>query len=242
MADCVPPTSVAISLTHNLFSNKTFIIFTLVESANTLNSSAISIIVSSSSNSFLPLATSLVKFIIYTIVYFGFVFGYLLLGLKVNINFLGCKLIVYYSVYYYIGYCFRIFQEKAITIYKRQENIILCILAAGYFLGGYKFKVMAVPDTTIYIIIRFLLAISGMVTFLHFSYMIYKRLSCKVIKKIGVHTLELYYVHSFLMNSLFLNRAKVLMSMNGLLNSFILSINTGNIKLIIITNIKIAIT
>ena len=52
MADCVPPTSVAISLTHNLFSNKTFIIFTLVESANTLNSSAISIIVSSSSNSF----------------------------------------------------------------------------------------------------------------------------------------------------------------------------------------------
>ena len=48
MADCVPPTSVAISLTHNLFSNKTFIIFTLVESANTLNSSAISWIFSGS--------------------------------------------------------------------------------------------------------------------------------------------------------------------------------------------------
>lgn len=156
-------------------------------------------------------------------------------GITTDINFLGCKLIVYYSLFYLIGYLAKIYP---VLIQKANNKWLICLCYAIYFLAGNIVKVMAVPDTIIFIAIRFSLAIVGIVVVLHLTNIIYQNYKCKLIEKIGIMTLEVYYIHSFLLNVLNLNKAAQLMSLYGLINVTVVSIFIGIICPFLIFIIK----
>lgn len=135
--------------------------------------------------------------------------------------FLGIKYVMYYSVYYFIGY----FIHYHINVKPILRNDVAGFISAiVYFVGCRYYKVLILPDNIVGIIIRFILAISG-------SIIIY-RLSCKMLhlKKgqplqyIGNKTLEIYYIHSFLMRIIDIIPEKTLMSYYGIQKSILLSI------------------
>lgn len=164
------------------------------------------------------------RIMLFCVIYFALVGLLLFMGIVININFLGCKLIVYYSMYYIIGYLFMNFQSQILFIYNKFDNILLFSAMCIYFFGGYIFKIMAMPDNMMSIAIRFILALAGIIFFLNFTYSIYIKGKLKLLEKIGIFTLEIYYVHSFLMNALDINKAVVLFSLDGIINSIILTL------------------
>ncbi|MBS6340509.1 MAG: acyltransferase family protein [Eubacterium limosum] len=164
------------------------------------------------------------RLMLFCVIYFVLVGLLLFIGIVVNINFLGCKLIVYYSVYYIAGYLFMNYQDQILLIYNKIDNSLLLISMCVYFFGGYMFKIMAMPDNTLSIAIRFILALTGIIFFLNFAQYIHIKKRFKLLEKIGIFTLEIYYVHSFLMNAFDINKALVLFSMNGIVNSIMLTL------------------
>lgn len=167
------------------------------------------------------------RFVMFCILYFVFVGILLFAGIIVNINFLGCKLIVYYSVFYIAGYMFMNYQSLILLLYKKFDHFVLFISMCIYFIGGFIFKIMSMPDNLVSITIRFILAIAGIVFFINFTYYIFSKEKGNFTKKIGIYTLEIYYVHSFLMNALNINKALTLFSMDGIINTIILTLFVG---------------
>lgn len=179
-----------------------------------------------------------IKTIIFIAIYFACLCAYLAMGLVMGINFMGCKLILYYSIYYLLGYLFLNFQSCILGVFENIKEVSVFICTSVYFMGAFKIKVMAVPDTLIFIVLRAVLALAGMVTILYLSYILYKKFECRTIEMIGINTLEIYYVHSFLMNSIIISKAEKLMSLSGLINSFALTIHILGLSTVIIFIIK----
>lgn len=163
------------------------------------------------------------NYISFIVIFLGLVGIFLFIGIKTNINFGGCKLAVYYSVYYLLGYLFKCFEDEVFVLYNRFKEVLVFISYIVYFFGSARIKVMAVPDNGLFIILRTILALAGIVVFLSVTYAIYCKSSCKYIEKIGVRTLEIYYVHSFLMNILDVEKTSLLMSTGGIINVLILT-------------------
>ncbi len=170
------------------------------------------------------IASKTTKVLFFVLSYFALICGFLVVGLVMGIYFLGCKLIVYYSAYYLLGYLFLNFQDCIFSIFHRFKEPFVFVCAFIYFIGAYKIKVMVVPDTFVFIILRVILALTGIVAILSLSYNLYKTDKCKFLEIIGINSLEIYYVHSFLLNSLHVDKAEALMSTKGLVNSGVLSV------------------
>lgn len=165
-----------------------------------------------------------IKYMIMTTV-FGFLLLILMLvGLKVGMSFLGIKLIIYYSIFYYMGYLFKCYQEKMLSFFWIKKELIVFVCSSLYICGAYRFKVMDVSDTILNVAIRAVLAIVAIIACLNYFYIIYKNNSCRMIETIGVNTLEIYYVHSFLLRILNIKPAEHLMSVAGITNTVILCV------------------
>ena len=178
------------------------------------------------------------KFVLFTLFYFGLNIVFLLIGIFVGIDFLGCKLVLYYSGFYFLGYLLHNYENYFFRIYNKFGQIIVFISVSVYFILGYKFKVMAAPDYALNICIRFILAICGIITFTYIVQILYKNIKCTILRKIGLFTLEIYYVHSFLLNSIEINKSLHLMTITGLKNTLIMSVYIGLFCFLIINIVK----
>lgn len=179
-----------------------------------------------------------VRIAMFTTVYLACLCAYLVMGVAKGFNFLGCKLILYYGVYYLLGYLFLNFQDDLLAIFEKTKEIIVFLCLCIYFVGSFKLKVLVVPDTLLFIVLRFVLALAGVLTILYLSYILYQKFKCTVIEKIGINTLEIYYVHSFLLNSLTISKATTLLSVSGFINVFTLTIYIVALSIAILFIIK----
>lgn len=178
------------------------------------------------------------RIIIFIAVYFVCLCAYLVLGVYKGFDFLGCKLVLYYSMYYLLGYLFLNFQNYLLALFKRYKEIVVFLCMFIYFIGSFKIKVLIIPDTPMFVILRSSLALAGILTILYLSYILYKEFKCKTIEKIGINTLEIYYVHSFLLNSLDIAKATTLMSLGGLINASVLTLYIMGISTTVIFIVK----
>lgn len=182
-----------------------------------------------------------IKTIVFIISFFLFIGIYLLNAIFVNINFLGCKLIVLYSLFYLIGIIFKNYEENILQFYKKYKNIILGFSIAIFFIGGKFIKVLCIEDNIYGLVIRWFLGIAASIVIMELIYKIYnKKIKKEVILKIGRNTLEVYYVHTMLMNILDVEKANNLFSYQGISNVLIETLFISITCLLIINIIKLS--
>ena len=165
------------------------------------------------------------KIIVFTCLFFLFILIYLLNAIFVNINFLGCKLIVLYSFFYIVGIWFKNYEENIKKIYNKYKNIILTCAVAIFFIGGKFISALCIEDNIYGLMIRWCLGLFASIVVMEVAYDFYKiGVKKQLIIKIGTSTLEIYYVHSMLMNILRLSKADTLFSQQGMINVLIESV------------------
>lgn len=138
-------------------------------------------------------------FIIYTLTFFVFIILYSFPSIKLGFNFIGIKYVMYYSLFFYLGYIWHFLQSTKIVniINKKRLDIMAAVFSLIYFVIIINFNLFLASDTNIaQVSLRLLCSILGCYMIIYFVF------NCKLISKfanflsyIGNLTLEIYYIH-----------------------------------------------
>lgn len=177
--------------------------------------------------------SSLVKYIIRNVVnYYKYIYLYILcfilfllpffgIAVFVTLDFMGSKLILYYSFYYLLGNCIGYFKhilnkDNKALILIHDYGFLTSIITFLFIIN--KWSLLLIDDNLIGIIIKIIAALSGSYV-LVFSVLYYKNIVNKtIIPKIGKYTLEIYFVHLFYINLMNIDNNYNLYSVLGLTN------------------------
>lgn len=159
-------------------------------------------------------------------------------------SFLGTKLILYYSIFYLIGYlvkCFKIeiknFLNKVI-IKCKLIDIMYAVCLFVFAILVYNFTFLNMEDNLLGISIRIISALSGIYILTYICYMYKDKLKNTMLAYIGKNTLEIYYVHSLLVRIMDIDNNAPLFTIKGFFNSSILLLMLSLFTYIIIITVK----
>ena len=153
------------------------------------------------------------KLIIYSIMYGICLLPFLGLAIVMGTSFLGSKFVLYYSVFYWMGFAWKtvagIISNKSEQVNLKIEgllNIIVVIAFVIYFALVSSFNIAEFDDRFHEIIIRFTASVCGIFLVIKTVYAVYSENNqcCKFLAYVGNYTLEIYYIH-YLFISFFAN-------------------------------------
>lgn len=119
-------------------------------------------------------------------------------------SFLGCKFVLYYSLFYWIGFAWKTITgiaywrtEKAKIQIKKILDICTVVAFIIYFGLLSRFNIAVAGDGLLEIIIRFIVSVSGIYIVVKTVYSVYTVANpfCKFLTFVGNYTLEVYYIH-----------------------------------------------
>ena len=164
--------------------------------------------------------SNVVKVAIFTMAFFGIVGCFGLIGLKFGFDFLGAKYIVFYSVLYYLGYLF----HYLISVKRLLANDgFVAVCTVIFFIGANYFKILLLPDSLVYMGIRIVLALAGAGVLYRIAVYLSEKGKTLKLDVIGMFTLEIYYVHSFLLRVIDFEAEAKLMSYDAILKALVLA-------------------
>ena len=180
---------------------------------------------------------SIIRFFLESIVFFASLIIWVVLAITVSPAFLGCKLILYYSIFYYSGYIYHKYIENKLNTMETAKNIIFAIFS---IIGVYvicHFEVFTSDDSIKTILIRL---ISGFTLSFSIVFMVIKRqdfFEKYHFNWIGKYSLEIYYVHGIAF-SLMQISSQTLYTVDGMLTFLISILITAVYTAVIIGAIK----
>ena len=165
-------------------------------------------------------SSKMIKVAIFSIVFFGLVGCCGIIGLVFGFDFLGAKYVVYYSILYYLGYLFHYILDikKLLT-----NDWFGAICTAVFFIGAYYFKIILLPDNPVVMGIRIILALAGSCVLYRTALYLSEKGKTFKLDIIGIFTLEIYYVHSFLLRVIEFEAEAKLMSYDAVLKASVLT-------------------
>lgn len=135
------------------------------------------------------------------IVFFISVLLLLLIALIIGPSFLSIKLIIYYIPFYFTGYLygqydFKILQNKYGV---KCQDCIIAISFVFWFYFIFHFQLFYLPDSVTFILIRYIVSLTGCIAICGLSINILKS-KYIFLSKIGRYTLEMYLIHTSVLN------------------------------------------
>lgn len=159
-----------------------------------------------------------VRFIIVAAVYFAFIAVLFVSGRFVGMTFLGLKLTLYYSVFYFAGYAYGIYQEEIHNrrILKICEQIIIAICWGVWILLIKRYDFFEAPDTVVNILLRAIASFSGCIAVCGTCAFIFGENKVgKALSYVGIHSLEIYLIHYLFLNVIKPENLPIFYSLNG---------------------------
>jgi len=155
-----------------------------------------------------------------------------------GVKFLGIKYILYYSVFYGLGYFLRLINIDTNDYIRKHESLLVFVCAIIFILIVVNFDLYHIDDNFVGIILRIIAGISGC----YFLYNIVKRYQTYLIKlnapKIGRYTFEIYVTHVHVVGLLNINKLFSLNTIPGLLTFCVAFLFTMVITIVLIAIIK----
>ena len=144
------------------------------------------------------------RLIVYTIAYGVCLLPFAGLAILMGTSFLGCKFVLYYSLFYWVGFAWRTLTEIVTgkpeltkSLIRKVLNAIVVVAFIAYCGILSRFNIAEAGDGLIEIVIRFVASICGILLICKTVYGVYKEngVCCKFLSYIGNYTLEIYYIH-----------------------------------------------
>lgn len=153
---------------------------------------------------------------VYTVLVYGvFQFITLFLGVIFGMKFLAIKQVLFYSVYFILGYLYKRHLEEFLSKNNTIKSIIacICILVGFYFSANYSMILLGegVKD----VLIRTIAGICLSFVLITFTKQYYEILAKLKIDVLGKYTLEIYYTHGIAFSLLQKSSQYVVYSVNG---------------------------
>lgn len=149
----------------------------------------------------------------YSLIFYGviaFVFGF---------EFLGMKYVLYYMVFYYLGYIYSVYESeiKRKLSYKIKECIIaLATISFVFLVGHYNFA--TINDNLHGILLRACCSIMGCISFFSLISIKEDGILGRGLIWIGNNTLEIYVVHLLIVGAIYVQNKMNFMSCQGILS------------------------
>lgn len=143
------------------------------------------------------------RLIVYTIAYGVCLLPFAALAMLMGTSFLGCKFALYYGLFYWLGFAWKIVSEivadkSELTklLIEKVLNAIVVVAFITYFSLLSQFNIAEAGDGLLEIIIRFVASVCGVLMICKTVYAIYREnnVCCKFLSYVGNYTLEIYYI------------------------------------------------
>lgn len=178
------------------------------------------------------------KFVLQSGIYFALLFPWAIGLFVFKTNYLGAKLIIYYSLFYFLG---RVLNDLSNIRWLKDKRIKELGLAISFCIGLYitsHHRLLIDIDSIEIIILRVLSGISLSFVFLHFINRYTDQLSKIGLNTLGKYTLEIYYVHGLAVSLLAGERLPKCYSLEGTMTVLASIILTIVITYVVIVCIK----
>ncbi len=148
--------------------------------------------------------TGLGELIKYSIFYGVGLIPFAALAVTVGTSFLGAKFVLYYSLFYWIGFMWKSLtalvgaqSEEVQGKIKTAVSVVTALAAIVYIVLIAKFNLYHSEDSLVGILVRFTASVCGVLLVVKAVFAAYRAESkiCKVLSLIGTYTLEIYYLH-----------------------------------------------
>lgn len=157
----------------------------------------------------------------------------------ISLNFLGIKLIVYYALFYFLGYMLRFWKINGnMVINKVTEEILICVASIVFLLIICNVDLFMVSDTLSGIAVRVVAALSGFYLLLKLVKKCLVVLTKCKMGYLGRYTLEIYCVHVYISGLMKIDKVNSFYSVNGFLNVAIGMLLVSVLTAIIIVVLK----
>lgn len=172
---------------------------------------------------------SLPRIIVTSIIYSIEIVMLLVIGKLFGFSFLCIKLTIYYMPFYYIGF---IFGKIQYIVNENKQDVVICLCSILWIVALLKYNLYEMPETIVYIAIRFFTSLFGCISICgllnrmvmvendSFNVNKSKKVS-KFLEWIGNKTLEVYLIHSLVINLIKLDAPSIFMSLEGITITFI---------------------
>ncbi|MGV8905507.1 MAG: acyltransferase family protein [Acetobacterium sp.] len=180
------------------------------------------------------------KLLVYISSYVVLIFPWVIFALKNSTTFLGAKYVLYYSIFYLMGYLTKCFRNE-IGDFLNSLRIKEIFYAVSLFLFAYitcNVTLLYLIDNLWGTIIRFVVASSGIYVLVYLCYSYKEKINKTIFNYIGQYTLEIYFVHSLLVRIMNTDNDSPLFTIQGFLNSSILLLLLSVFTFFIIVLVK----
>ncbi len=142
--------------------------------------------------------------LVYTVAYGLCLVPFVGLALIMGTSFLGCKFVLYYSLFFWIGYAWKIGvriycikSEKVKCKVQKLLNGLTLFAFVIYFLLLSRFNIAEAGDGLVDIIVRFTASVCGVFLVVKTVYAVYRdnNICSRFLTYVGTYTLEIYYIH-----------------------------------------------
>lgn len=153
--------------------------------------------------------------------------GMLIAGRILGLKFMGIQYILYYSIYYWLGYFIKMNQTGITAFYIKNKEIINFICVVIYIAIIYNFDLYRCTDNILSITLRIVSALTGNLILISLCFEFTENFERWKINRVGLYTLEIYAVHinviNLMENNNTIGNAFSLYSLNGFENFMIAS-------------------
>lgn len=171
-------------------------------------------------------------------IYFALLIPWIVELFVFKVNYLGAKLIIYYSVFYFLGRVSKHLSNTRLIKGKRIREVAVAILACiGMYIVSH-YRLFIDVDSIEIIILRVLSGVCLSYVFLNFTNIYANQLSKLGFSTLGRYTLEIYYVHGLAYSLLTSEDLPKVYSIQGISTIFASIVITAVITYVVIIFIK----
>lgn len=180
------------------------------------------------------------RLVIYIGIYALLLFPWAICALKKSTTFLGAKYVLYYSIFYIIGYLIKCFRNEISDClsFQKIKEISYAISLILFAIITCNFTLLNLQDNLLGTFIRFVAACCGTYMLTYICYRYEEKINKTKLSYIGQYTLEIYFVHSLLVRIMNADNNFPLFTVQGFLNSSILMMLLSLFTFIIIVILK----
>lgn len=182
------------------------------------------------------------------VISYSFIFCYILAYYSICLfilkykgsGFLGVKFLIYYSLFYGIGFLIRAYKNFFVKFISKNKSLLFTVCLVVFSAIIYNIDLYKADDTILNVFIRFVAGICGNFIIIGIIARYKELLEKWKLDFIGKYTLEIYVVSSYLSNMMVRARADSFFSAIGFLTFLISIVLTTVATIIIIVTIKLA--
>ena len=170
-------------------------------------------------------------------VYVGLLIPWCIIAVVYGTGFMGSKFVLYYSVFYFFGYCLKKYIDPVLEGKRVEDYLVALSMLVGVWIAC-NCNILAVEDTLLSISER--MAAGLLLSYSLIKLVLKKDKVFETIKldRLGKYTLEIYYVHGIAFSLMAKSEIFKLYSVDGLLQFILECLITAVYTTLIVATIK----